>query len=188
MIKKVVCIVVLWFFQMSFVLAESNFRERLGNFNKDRSICQRLIAHGRSSVCVMLKKVDSEIKGFKQVKYPSSEEEPMANAYYKNEKLSVLELADAAILSDTITHYYLLDNDYIYITAIQTPHPQKLAQQFPDSNETYSKTPIITVYLVKGNDLVDSSSFCGTKHLDFVKSQFDDVMNDYHQFLTRNIQ
>lgn len=164
---------------------EPSLSQRMGQFRKDAAICRDFLTGTDAGICSQVADLANEQPKLKVVAGPAPAEEGQLSqkCYYLDGKLKIVELEGGELLTDTIGHYYILDDDYLFVTEVTTPHKQFLQEMSEKPVTAEDLAPRILGFLFRDMTLKSQYSRQGVTHPSIPKPDVEDVLSDYRSAL-----
>lgn len=165
--------------------SEPSLSHRMGQFGKDAVICRDFLTGTDAGICSQVADLANEQPKFKVVAGPVPTEEGQLSqrCYYLDGKLKIVELEGGELLTDTIGHYYVLDDHYLFVTEITTPHKQFLQEMSEKPLTAQDLAPRILGFLFRDMTLKRQYSRQGVTHPSIPKQDVEDALSDYRSIL-----
>ena len=181
-LKRIIFVFIVSYWLAPQCFAQTDFYQRLDRFKSDVEICHAFVA---KNVC---DKVELSIKHRhkfeKKVNNEKlNEEMPITIKYFNNRELQIAILGNTELLLDTVVHYYLLNNDILFVVRIETPHVEQLKDQIGENISPRESFPVYYGFLFIRGKLKAEYSEQGNSHPKIPKSKVSDVLSVYQAFV-----
>lgn len=176
------CIASFAFVQLSF--AGNNFFYRISNYDRDTSICRAFVTNKTcEEVDNLVRNRGNFEKEANDQVASESEGAPFTRKYFQKGNLRIVEMGYAEQLRDTVTHYYLISQDRLFVVRILTPHPEELKEVIGGALSLGDKTPVVYGFLFDKNMKPQKEySQQGKLHPSIPESEVDAVLSVYYDF------
>lgn len=167
--------------------AGTNFYQRLDRFDSDAKVCR---AFATKNVCDKTELLIRRRNKFKKTVNDEKLNEglPIVIKYFNNRELQIAILGNTELLVDTIAHYYLLNNETLFVVYIETPHVEQLKNQFDENISPKESLPVYYGFLFVNGELKREYSEQGNMHPKIPESKVREVLSAYQAFVLSKVR
>lgn len=163
---------------------QNNFFYRISDYDRDATICRAFVA---SRTCNEVGNLVGNRSKFERKandeEASKNEGEPIIRKYFQKGNLRIVEMGYTEQLRDTVTHYYLIGQNGLFVVRFLTPHPEELKEVTGGALSLQDKTPIIYGFLFNKNMTLEKEySQHGDLHPSIPESEVDSVLSAYRDF------